>query len=188
MVERYQEILWRTRTLGLWRNIVRYFCLTSRLGEARDLVARWNVPADAPDAAAAALAVLLSAIGEWDQLISYVAERVAAGLPISDRHILDALRHAHAQTRRYDEVGALLTHSLSLAPFMAVERCREGLLVEEGLFGEIGLLPESTAPPSVPGASPPGVVAVVDWGGGIGRTTPYRNLRRTLSAPLRRQG
>ena len=152
LVERCQEMLWRTRPQGLWRSIVRYYCLTSRLGEARDLVARWNVPADAPDAAATTLAVLLSTIGEWDQLISYMAERVDAGLPISDRHILDALRHATRQTRRYAEVGALLTNSLSSIPIMAVEQCREGLLVEEGVFGEIGLLPKSTVPPSVPGA------------------------------------
>ena len=189
LVERCQEMLWRTRPQGLWRSIVRYYCLTSRLGEARDLVARWNVPADAPDAAATTLAVLLSTIGEWDQLISYMAERVDAGLPISDRHILDALRRATRQTRRYAEVGALLTNSLSSIPIMAVEQCREGLLVEEGVFGEIGLLPKSTVPPSVPGALRRRVVAVVDWGGCVGPTTPYRESAcARCRSPCERQG
>jgi lipopolysaccharide biosynthesis glycosyltransferase len=150
LVERCQEVLWRTRDLALWRSIVRFFCLTSRLDEARDLIARWSLPHDAPTPAAIALAVLLSTVEEWNRLISYVAERVDAGMPIWDRQILDALQRATRETRRYGEVAAVLTLSLSAVPHPAVEECRDGLLVEEGLFGEIGLIPDTATPPSVP--------------------------------------
>jgi lipopolysaccharide biosynthesis glycosyltransferase len=123
--------MWQLRELQVW-------CLSGKLDRAQELVAGWGGLEKVPQPASATTAGLLAALGRWDDIVEFLANRVDQGLAVQGYLFLEAVAGAARHTGRYDEVIDLLSRPPRRHE---VEQTRNGLVAEAELLDVIGLRP-----------------------------------------------
>jgi lipopolysaccharide biosynthesis glycosyltransferase len=147
LVEASSDLLWSTRNQALWSATIRYLCLSQRIPEAHDLLARWGDRRTVPSASSGTVAVLLSTSRDWDGVIDFLADRVAQHMSIGSRQLLESVEHAARLTHRYRVVVALLDRSLQDAPAKPVAYCRARLLLEVAFLAATGVRDDGPSQP-----------------------------------------
>lgn len=127
--------MWQLRELQVW-------CLSGKLDRAEDLVAEWGGFEKVPQPASATAAGLLAALGRWDDIVDFLANRVDQGVAVQGYLFLEAIAGAARHTGRYDEVIDLLSRSPRRRE---VDQTRNGLVAEVELLVLLGLRPNQPA-------------------------------------------
>jgi lipopolysaccharide biosynthesis glycosyltransferase len=119
---------WRLRALQVW-------CLSGRLDRAEQLVASWGGFGEVPQVASATAAGLLAALGRWDDVIAFLADRVDRGMAVRGYLFYESVAGAARHTGRYDEILRLLPGPLHRAEAISA---RDALATEAELLFLLG--------------------------------------------------
>jgi lipopolysaccharide biosynthesis glycosyltransferase/tetratricopeptide (TPR) repeat protein len=142
LVASSSDVLWETRHPALWIATIHFLCLNMQLAEAREMLTRWGPLAEVPPTASSIVGDLLASTDEWAQLEALLEDRVTRKMPIDDRLFLDAVSRMARHTGHYRRVLDLLEASMvGLSPSPVVD-CRDRLLLEVALLGDLGMTVE----------------------------------------------
>jgi lipopolysaccharide biosynthesis glycosyltransferase len=141
------------QTDGLRLRRVQLLCLTLQLEEAEAVLAEWGGPSDLPQMATAPAATLYASLGQWDNVVDLLADRVARGLPV-DGSFLEVVALAARATGRYEHVFGLLARARQVRPTPESEDLSDRLAVEVSVLDELGKL-DGRRPPEVPEIAKP---------------------------------
>ncbi len=123
-------------------------CSTLRLEEAQSVLAGWEGPADLPPMATVCAATLYASLGQWDNVIVLLEDRVRRGLPVPG-DFLEVVALAARATRRYEDVFDLLADAVETQPTLESENLGDRLAVEVAVLDVLGAL-DGEAPAATP--------------------------------------